>query len=248
MGNRPSHGLQQRILAFVATRPNREIHKNGGVETCSGWISKRLDVTEKAVLAELETMEREGLVRLTRNTIGNHNVKTVQVVHGVEAEGWALAEMQGVQEEPMPLQLPANLDYRRLADSMLIAAFEIVGSSNDLKTQAKTFEDEIAELREANDQLRTQLSTVKVERDTNTRAKKVAEEAAKEQKNKADEALTLVAELESDIADLEQQVTRLKEEVRTAAMGHDIIESMRPEDRHSAGEALLRMLEEQREK
>jgi DNA-binding MarR family transcriptional regulator len=250
MANKPSHGLQQRILAFVATRPSREIHKNGGVETCSGWISKRLDVNEKSVVAELEAMEREGLIRMTRNTIGNRNIKTVQVAHGVEPEDWAMTEMQGraTPEEPVAFQLPADLDYRKLADSMLVSAFEVLSSSSDLKTQAKTYEDEITTLREKNEQMRTDLSHVKVERDTNIRARKVAEDAAKEQKERADEALTQVAELQGDIEDLEHQVTRLKEQVRTAAMGQDIIDTLNPEARHNAGEALLRMLEEQRNK
>jgi hypothetical protein len=234
MANRPSHGLQQRIIAFVASKPNREIIRNGSHETCTFWIGKRLDSSERAVVAELETLEREGLVKLARNV---HGIKSIQVVHGVEPEEWAMKEISAHPEEsePQALALPADLDYRQLGESVLLAALEVLSSGSSFQVQQKRYEDEIANLTDANSQLRAELSHVKVERDTNVRAKKVAEEAAREQKNRADEALTQVAELEADIVALQQSV-------RDANIGTDFIEGLNPEERAKAGEALLEIL------
>lgn len=234
MSNRPSHGVQQRILAYVASKPNRQINKNGTAESCAGVIGKRLDVPEKTVVTELEVMEREGLVKINRNAQSGL-VRQIQVVHGVEPEGWAAAEMPSEEPAVRTVALPPDADYRKLADDLLLAALDAMASGGDFAAQQKAYEEQIAELRETNDQLRSDLSHVKVERDTNIRAKKVAEEAARDQKNKTDEALTRVAELESDIADLEAQIVAVRQESRNQG----VVEGLSPERQA----ALLRLLE-----
>jgi prefoldin subunit 5 len=244
MANRPSHGLQERIIAFVASKPNREVSRNGSRESCASWIGKRLDTNEKAVAAELETLERDGRLRLTRGTV-DRGIKTVQVVHGVEPEQWAVDEVRAHQdpsEAPQELVLPANLDYRQLGESVLLAALEALSSSDDTKAQYQTYTDQIADLTETNAQLRADLSHVKVERDTNIKGRKVAEQTAHEQKNRADEALAQVAELQADISALEQQVDELKEKLRDANIGRQLVEDLSPD----AQASLRRLLEEAR--
>lgn len=234
MANRPSHGVQQRILAFIAAKPNRQISKNGTAESCAGWIGKRLDVSERAITAELEIMEREGLVKINR-AAPSGLVKQIQVVHGVEPEEWALAEVRATGEEPVRVSLPPDADYRKLADDLLLAALDAMASGGDFQAQRDAYEEKVADLKETVERLRSELSHAKVERDTNIRAKKVAEQAVREAKNSADEARTQAAELESDIADLERQIDALKQQ----AQNHGMIDGLSA-DRQAA---LLKLLE-----
>jgi hypothetical protein len=244
MANRPSHGLQQRILAFVAAKPGREVIKNGSVENCTTWIGKRLGVAEKAVIAELDNMERDGLVKVNRGV--HRGITQIQVVRDVDPEEWAVAEMSQdqSQEAPVPLQLPPGLDLRQLADDMLLAALDVLGSSNDVKAQRKHFEEEMAVLTETNNALRAELSHVKAERDTNIKSRKVAEQVAHDQKNLADQARSDLAEREADLADVEVQVAELEEQIRVLNMGHALEDSIG----HDATEALMRMISEQNRK
>jgi chromosome segregation ATPase len=243
MANRPSHGLQERIIAFVASKPNQEISRNGSHESCASWISKRLDTTEKAVTAELEALEREGKIRLSRGTV-DRGIKSIQVARGVEPEEWAMKEVQAHQEsaEAPEFQLPTNLDYRQLGESLLLAALGALTSGTDHQAQYRTLQDEVESQKEHLSQLRAEVSHAKAERDAAIRGKKVAEDAVRDQKNRGDEALARAAELESDVADLESQVAALQQQLRTVGT----LEDLEPGERIAVSTALAKLIAEQK--
>ena len=243
MANRPSHGLQERIIAFVASKPDRLISRNGSRESCATWIGKRLFATEKAVLAELEALETQGKIKITRGTV-DRGIKTVQVHHSVEPEEWAMQEVLAHSEpvEAPQFQLPADLDYRQLGESVLLAALAALSSTSSTEARQKVVEEEIADLRDTNVELRSEVSHTKAERDAAIRAKKVAEDAARAQKDRSDEALTRVAELEGDIAQMEQHVATLQQQLRTVS----VLEDLDPDDRIAVGTALAKLIEEQK--
>jgi hypothetical protein len=237
MANRPSHAVQQRILAFLASKPDRQIFKAGNVENCTTWLAKRLSVPERVIVSELDALEAGGQIKISRNSVRNGLVDQIQLVHGVEPEPWAEDEVNFAEEQE-GVRLPADLDYRKLADSVLLAALEVMSSSDEREGKAKAQDDEIAALTETNTQLRSQLGLAKAERDTALREKKEAEGHARSQKNRADEASALVAEYESDVETLRGSIKALEEELR----GNELFRSLDPGDRQAAGIALSRLI------
>lgn len=248
MANRPSHGLQQRILAFVAARPNREITRNSPNQSAPMWIAKRLGVPEKAVISELQAMETAGLVRLGHSQHRGMPVHKIEVPHGIEPEEWAVAEVanDAPEQEPIPLEIPEDLDLRKLADSLLLAALEVIGGNNNRNAEDQMLRQDLEELQESEGRLKSELSLAKAERDAAIRAKKVAEDVARDSKNDLDQARADLDEMSAEIDRLQGRITMLTRQVRDAMMGKDLMDGIAPENRIHATNALLDLLRQEK--
>lgn len=237
MANRPSHATQQKILAFLASKPGRSAHK-AGPEHLTRWISKRIGILESTVITELENLERQGDVKLQRTKTRDSGtlICTASVLAHVDPEEWAVSE---VPPEDPDEEATDNIDYRKLADNLLLAAFEALSAQNE-----EPLREQVADLERRLATAESTLSLTRAERDEAIGKRREAESQLKQLTNALHEAQQQAAENASEVEHLNEKVTRLQQSVRNMSTTSDLFKGLKPEERLKAGSALAELIRE----